>query len=283
MSLRIGTAGIPQSVKTRSTENGIKRLAELGLGCMEVEFVRSVQMKEPKAKQVKEVAEQEDIQLTVHAPYYVNLNSREAEKVTASKERVLQAARIGWAAGAHSVTFHAAFYHDDDHEDVWQRVLQELREMRTRMDDEGIGLDLRPETTGSPTQFGTVPEILRLAQEIPGVYPCVDFSHLHARTNGQYNTYEEFAEVLDSIKNELGSSALQRMHMHLSGIDYGPKGEKKHLVLPDADMNYEAVLQALLDYDVGGWLICESPVLEDDALILQETYQRLQQETSRKS
>ncbi len=278
MSLRFGTAGIPHSVKQRSTENGIKWLAELGFGCMEMEFVRSVQMKEQRAQKVKEVAEQEGIELTVHAPYYVNLNSREAEKVNASKERILKAARVGWAAGAHSLTFHAAFYHDDDHEDVFRKVLSELKELRTIMDDEGIEMDLRPETTGSPTQFGTVAEILRLSQEIPGVYPCVDFSHLQARSNGQHNTYEDFAAVLEAIKKHLGRDALNQMHMHLSGIDYGPKGEKKHVPLPDADMNYEAVLQVLLDYDVGGWLICESPVLEDDAKILSDTYERLQKD-----
>ena len=64
--------------------------------------------------------------------------------------------------------------------------------------------------------------------------------------------------------------------MHLSGIDYGIKGEKKHLILKESDMNYEAVLQALIDFNVGGWLICESPNLEEDALLLKETYEKLQ-------
>lgn len=279
MSLRIGTAGIPHSAKPRSTEGGIKRVAELGMGCMEIEFVRSVQMKEPRAAKVKEVAEAEGIELTVHAPYYVNLNSREADKVAASRERILKAARVGWAAGAQSVTFHAAFYHDDAHGDVYNKVRREMHELRRILDDEGNGIDLRPETTGSPTQFGTVSEIVKLSQEIDGVYPCIDFSHLHARTNGEYNTYDAFAELLEFIQKELGDEPLRRLHMHLSGIDYGPKGEKKHLVFPEADMNYEAVLEALIDYHVSGWLICESPVLEDDAQILQDAYNRLRSKT----
>ncbi len=273
--LRIGTAGIPASTSLRSSQAGIQRLAELGLGCMELEFVRSIQMKEPTALDVKKVAEGTDIELTVHAPYYVNLNSKEPEKVTASKERILKAARIGRVAGANSVTFHASFYHDDDHNIVYERTKKQLIEIRTILNDEGNTIDLRPETTGSPTQFGTVSEIVQLGVEIPGVYPCVDFSHLHARSNGAFNTYEEFCQVLTQIQENLGKSAIQRLHMHVSGIDYGVKGEKKHLPLQESDMAYEALLQALIDFNVGGWLICESPELENDALLLQRAYQRL--------
>lgn len=273
--LRIGTAGIPISTKTRSTQNGIKRVGELGLGCMEIEFVRGVRMKESTATLVNEIASEADVHLTVHAPYYVNLNANEKTKVKASAQRIIDAANIGWIAGAKSVTFHAAYYLKDQPQEVYQAVKQELSEIRKQLDDQGNQIHLRPETTGSPTQFGTIEEIVRLSTEIPGVYPCIDFSHLHARSNGAYNTYEEFYQVLELVKQELGAAALEELHMHLSGIDYGIKGEKKHLILPESDMNYKAVLQALIDFNVGGWLICESPNLEEDALLLKETYDRL--------
>lgn len=273
--LRIGTAGVPISTKPRSTQNGIQRVSELGLGCMEMAFVRGVQMKEPTALLVNEVANKADVHLTVHAPYYVNLNAKEKDKVTASAGRIIDAANIGWVAGAKSVTFHAAYYLGDDPKEVYNAVKKELLEIRQRLDDVGNHIHLRPETTGSPTQFGTVEEIVRLGSEIPGVFPCIDFSHLHARSNGAYNTYEEFSQVLELVRKELGQDALDQLHMHLSGIDYGPKGEKKHLILTESDMNYKAVLQAIIDFDVGGWLICESPNLEEDALLLQETYEEL--------
>lgn len=273
--LRIGTAGIPLSAEPRSSQAGIKRLAQLGLGCMELEFVRSVRMKEPTAEDVKATAKSEDIELTVHAPYYVNLNSRESDKVSASKKRILKAAKIGWAAGAKSITFHAAFYHDDSEDKVYEVVKRELKEVREQLNEEGNMIHLRPETTGSPTQFGTVEEIVQLAVEIPGVWPCVDFSHLHARSKGAYNTYEEFSNVLKFIEQKLGRQALDNLHMHISGIDYGLKGEKKHLILKESDMNYQGVLQALYDFNVCGWLICESPNLEEDALLLQEYYSKL--------
>ncbi len=273
--LRIGTAGVPLSAKPRSSPGGIKRLVELGLECMELEFVRGVRMKEPTAKNIKQLAGVGNIELTVHAPYYVNLNSREADIVKSSKERILMAAHIGWIAGAKSVTFHAAYYQDDSEDKVYERVKRELAELREELNAKGNAIDLRPETTGSPTQFGTMEEIVQLASEIPGVLPCVDFSHLHARNQGAYNTYEEFSDLLRYIRNELGEQGLNRLHMHISGIDYGPKGEKKHLTLEESDMNYIGVLQALHDFNVGGWLICESPNLEQDALLLQKHYHNL--------
>ena len=258
--LRIGTAGIPASTKPRSTANAVKRLAELGLRHMEIEFVRGVNMKEDTAQEIRALAEEHDISLTVHAPYYVNLNSAEPEKITASKERIIQAARAGAWAGAKSVTFHAAYYHADDPEDVYDRVKHHMEDMLERLDQEGIAIRLSPETTGGPTQFGTLEELVRLGVDVPGVYPCVDFSHLFARSLGQFNSYEDFAGALQLIRDSLGQQALREQHIHLSGIEYGPKGEKRHLPLKETELKYEDVLQALVDFDVAGWLICESPI-----------------------
>ena len=273
--LRIGTAGIPASTKPRSTANAVKRLAELGLRHMEIEFVRGVKMGEKTAREIRDIAEEHDISLTVHAPYYVNLNSAEPDKITASKDRIIQAARAGAWAGAKSVTFHAAYYHNDDPEDVFQRVKVHMAEMLERLADEQIEIRLSPETTGGPTQFGTLEELVRLGVELPGVYPCVDFSHLFARSIGEFNTYRHFAGALELIRDKLGEDALKEQHIHLSGIEYGEKGEKRHLPFAETELKYEDVLRALVDYNVAGWLTCESPILEEDALILQGLYQEL--------
>ncbi len=273
--LRIGTAGIPASTKARSTANGVKRLAELGLRHMEIEFVRGVRMGEETARAIKDLAEEHDISLTVHAPYYVNLNSAEPEKITASKDRIIQAARAGAWAGATSVTFQAAYYHDDDVEEVYGRVRHHVLDMLETLDKEEIAIRLSPETTGGLSQFGTLEELVRLGVDLPGVYPCVDFSHLFARSLGEFNSYEHFAGALQLIKDNLGADALQGQHIHLSGIEYGPKGEKRHLPFEETELKYEEVLKALIDFEVAGWLTCESPILEEDALILQGLYEKL--------
>ena len=116
--------------------------------------------------------------------------------------------------------------------------------------------------------------LLKLSMELEGVAPCIDFAHWHARTD-RFNSYPEFASVLLKIKESLGENALQNMHIHVAGISYGKKGELKHLNLQQSHFRYTEFLKALNDYGVGGFVICESPNLEEDALLLQATYQEL--------
>jgi deoxyribonuclease-4 len=274
-SLLFGTAGVPSSSAKPDSRTGIARIRELGLDCMELAWVRRVSIGEKTAVKVRQKAEECRVALSVHAPYYVNLNSAEADKVTASRERILKAARAGCLCGARNIVFHAAFYHDDPPEVVYERVKRHLVELTQELRAEGNDTVLRPETTGKQSQFGTLEELLALSREVEGVAPCVDFAHLHART-GANNSYEEFAAILGSIEKELGRAALEDMHIHLSGIEYGPKGEGKHLMLDEADLRYVEVLQALRDLSVKGLLVCESPFQEIDALVMQETYRQLE-------
>jgi deoxyribonuclease-4 len=158
---------------------------------------------------------------------------------------------------------------------VYERVKLQLQTTAEQLRDEGIQVCLRPETSGRASQFGSLEEILKLSEEIPGVGPCIDFGHLHARAAGAMNTYTEFGIILKTVRDTLGPSALEDMHVHLQGIAYGEAGERKHLVLTESDMQYGELLQALVDWRARGTVICESPNLEDDAVLLQQTYRRL--------
>ncbi len=273
--LLFGTAGIPVSTTNRNTETGIKRVKELGLGCMEMEFVRSVYLKKEKASHINKIAKQEKVMLTVHAPYFINLNSTEPEKLSASKQRILNSARIGAIAGVKSVTFHPAYYMGKSSQEVYQKVKEALLEITEILRSEEVKIDIRPETTGKGSQFGTLNEIISLSQEIPGVKLCIDFSHLYARNTGKWNSYTEFMEILNTVETGLGSSALKDMHLHVSGIEYTPKGERRHLVAQNSEnkFNYMELMYALRDKEVEGFLICESPNLEEDALLFQKIYE----------
>lgn len=272
--LIFGTAGIPLSSRKRTSIDGIKRLVELGLGLMEVEFVQKVTMKEETAREVGDFARKEGIVLTVHAPYYINFNSHEEDKVKASRERLLLAARRGYHLGARGVVFHPAFRHDDPLDEVARNVKRNVEIVREELDAEGTDIVLRMETTGSVSQFGDLEETLLVTREIPGVAPCIDFSHLHAR-EGKYNSYDEFVSILEKVKEVYGPEGLKDMHIHVSGIDYGDRGEKKHLVLRESDLKYEELLQALKDMGAEGVVVCESPNIEEDALLLAKTYAAL--------
>ncbi|WP_342306253.1 deoxyribonuclease IV [Methanolobus sp. ZRKC5] len=270
--LLFGTAGTPKSSKKRNSISGIERVKELGLGCMELEFVRGVKMGEATAGQVLETSENERISLSVHAPYYINLNSAEPEKVDASIERIYKSSKIGSLCGARNIVFHPAYYQKGEPDKVYEKVFLLLKQLTARLVDEGIEVILRPETTGKGTQFGSLQENVKLSSEIENVLPCIDFAHLHARSGGAENSYEEFASTLELVENELGREGLDDMHMHVSGIEYGEKGERNHLNLDESDLQYTELMRALKDFKVKGTLICESPDNEGDALLLKKTY-----------
>lgn len=272
--LLFGTGGVPHSSKIRSSVSGIERIFELGLGCMEMEFVQGVRMRETAAYEVAETAMRTGIKLSAHAPYYINFNTHEPEKIKASKERLLQTARIASLCGARSVVFHTAFYLGDPPQKTYSTVKEHLKETLNRLKTENNKVWIRPEITGKLSQFGTIEEILGLCTELEGLAPCIDFAHLHAQT-GKYNSAEEFAGLLTQVKDRLGRAVLDDMHIHVSGIIYGKKGEIKHQNLKESDFRYVELLQALIDCGAGGMVICESPNLEEDAQLLQETYHGL--------
>ncbi len=272
--LLFGTGGTPLSAGSRSTVAGIERIAELGLGCLEMEFVQGVHMGKETALQVAEVAKRLKVKLTAHAPYFINLNSAEPDKIKASQYRIIQTARIARLCGAESIVFHAAFYGGSPPEKVYQVVKEKLAEVISQLKQENNQVWIRPEVLGKGTQFGTIEEVVNLSSELERVLPVIDFSHWHART-GKNNTYDEFAAILEQIRQKLGLQALDNMHMHISGIKYGPKGELKHLNLLDSDLNYPDLMKVLKDYNTGGFAICESPNLEEDAMLLQKTFNGL--------
>ncbi len=269
-----GTAGTPHSARERSTISGIERIAELGLGSMEVEFVQGVRMSRESATRVGETATKAGIKLTAHAPYFINFNAHEPEKITASQGRLLQTARIASLCRAESIVFHTAFYLGDPPEKAYRTVKKYLGETLNQLKKEKNEVWIRPEVMGKGSQFGTIEEILNLSTELEGVAPCIDFAHWHART-GRFNSYPEFASILEQLTERLGRAALDNMHIHISGIAYGGKGEIKHLNLKESDLRYVELLQALKDYNASGIVICESPNLEEDAMLLQATHNKL--------
>jgi deoxyribonuclease-4 len=242
---------------------------------MEMEFTHGVQMKEPAALAVSPVGQKQDVVLTAHGPYFINLNAKEAVKRTASRERILQTARIAKLCGAWSVVFHAAFMMGTPEKDVQATVKREMKVIMDTLENEKNDIYVRPETMGKPAQWGTLDQILELNREWPKVMPVVDFAHIHAYHNGKFNTYKEFCTILDKVEKALGKTGLKEMHIHISGIEYGPKGEKRHLFLKDSDLNYKDLLRALKDYEVCGCIINESPNLEVDAALMKKHYKEL--------
>ncbi|MCL2706634.1 MAG: TIM barrel protein [Dehalococcoidia bacterium] len=220
------------------------------------------------------IAKNNNITLSAHAPYYLNFNARESKKMHTSQGVLYKTARIAALCGAKNVVFHPGFYLGDLSEKTLCSIRTSLGKVVEKLQADMIDIKLRPESAGKPTQFGSIDELIKLSCSLDNTAPCIDFAHWHALTGGN-NSYGEFCGLLDSLRKNLGESALCDMHIHISGIEYGNSGEKKHLPLAASDLRYEDLLRALKDYGVSGCVICESPIREEDALLLKESYRKI--------
>lgn len=276
LPIRFGTVGTPQSApKSGGSAGGLQRIRELNLGALELAWVQSVRVSDDGCAKIKAAGEQYDVAISVHAPYYINLNAASKEMWEAGRERLLAAARCGCKAGATDVIFHPGSYMKHEPSVAYKASLDRLSEVSDTLRKEKCNVTLRPETMGKSAMLGTLEETIAWSREVENVLPCVDFAHLHARPgDGSFNTYNEFANALRLIAAGLGQRGLKRIHVHFSGIAYTTKGEKQHLNLAEADIKYKALFKAMADLGVEGRVLSETPNMEEDAVLMQSTYQR---------
>jgi len=275
MALRFGTGGFPIMAKGKSAESALETLRSLGLDALELEFVRGVRYNRERAEKAREVAEKLDIALTAHGPYYINLTAETEEKVSGAREMILDTARAAKIYGARSITFHSGTYRNFTPQKAFQHIQGQLEIVIKELRKESNRVQIRPELTGKSAQFGDFEELIELSRRVPGVFPCIDIAHYHARAGGKMNSYKEFCQMLSALEKGLGKQSLADLHIHISGIAYSDKGELHHLNLQESDFQYTDFLKALKDLNCQGILIVESPNLEEDALLLKKTYQKL--------
>jgi deoxyribonuclease-4 len=274
VKLRFGTSGIPLSTTRAGTEHGIARARALGLDCLEMAWGNGIRMGPATAARIARAAREHDLQLTAHAPYYVNLCGA-ADVRERSLERLVHSGELAARCGAQSFCFHAGFYQGRDPARARREVVEALHQVTARLRRRGVSVDVRPELTGRRSQVGSLEEILDFSDAVEGVRPCIDFSHHYARHGGAFNDYAAFTAILEAVRARLGNGALERLHVHISGIECGPRGERRHVPLRASKFRYRELLRALRDQVVSGWVVCESPEMEQDALRLQRAYRRL--------
>lgn len=274
LSFRFGTVGSPKGKpkKPGGSVGAVLYSREIGLNALELGWVRAVRVSEKTCAAIKEAGVEQDVGLSVHAPYYINLNADDDEW-TKSRQRLMDAAHYGNLAGATDIVFHPGSYFGRAPEDVLKVALPRLQGCVDELRATDNSVTLRPETMGKSAMLGSLDDTLVMAQEIDGVEPCIDFAHLHARPgDGSMNSYDEWAAQLESYGNILGQDALKRLHTHLSGIEYTPKGEKNHLTMETSDFKLRELFRALYDFGCGGRILCESPIMEEDALYFKQTW-----------
>lgn len=269
-----GTVGAPISTpaKPGGSVGAIRRLAELGLSALELGWVQAVRVTEATCAAIQAESQAQEIVVSVHAPYFINLNASD-EEWPKSRQRLMDAAHYGYLAGATDIIFHPGSYFGADPEAVLSVAIPRLAGCVEELRAAGNSVTLRPETMGKSAMLGSLDDTLKMSEQIPGVLPCLDFAHLHARAgDGSVNSYDEFAHILQVYAHSLGDTALQKLHIHLSGIEYSAKGEKNHLPIRESDLQITALFKALRSYNCGGRILCESPAMEEDALFMKGIY-----------
>ena len=275
LSFRFGTVGTPKNKPKNpgGSVGGIYYLDDLSLNAMELGWVRSVRVSDSTAEKIKEAGIERDVALSVHAPYYINLNADE-EEWPKSRKRLMDASRAGYISGATDIVFHPGSYFNQPPAEVLKTAIPRLEDCVQELRAEGNPVVLRPETMGKGAMLGSLEDTLEMSK-IDGVEPCLDFAHLHARPgDGSINSTREWMEVLETYLKALGEESLKRLHCHISGIEYTEKGEQNHLIISESDFNLEALFQALLEVKAGGRMLCESPTLEEDALFVQQAWRK---------
>jgi deoxyribonuclease IV len=276
-NFKFGTVGSPKTApkKPGGSVGAILRLKELELGALELGWVQSVRVSEDTCGLICTTCKDNDFLLSVHAPYFINLNGS-ADEWPNSKKRLMDAAHYGNLAGATAIIFHPGSYFNQPVDEVLDRSIGRLRECVDELRAAGNPVTLRPETMGKIAMLGSLEDTLKMSQAIEGVEPCIDFAHLHARSgDGSMNSKAEWLDVLKAYRDALGSDALKRLHIHMSGIEYGEKGERNHLALPESDFNLTGLFEALSEMDCAGRILCESPAMEEDALLMKKEWQRI--------
>ncbi len=268
--IRIGQAGIPLSCKGRTNKEGLVYTKEvLDLNAMEIQFVRGLYvMKEEEAEFIKEYAKDYDIELHVHAPYYINLAGTK-EEVELSFEKIIYSATLADKMNARYVVVHPGYYGEESEKKTMKKMIKNIKKLQGMLKKEKIKAKIALETMGKQKVFGSLDEIIEICNNVKGVIPAVGLGHIHARLNGGLKKREDFEEVFEKLK----PLKLDHYLIHLTGVMYENGNEYYHVPIKKGDMPIGPLIEVILDNGYDVTLISESPLLEHDAV-----YMRLQVE-----
>ncbi|GIK09479.1 MAG: hypothetical protein JETCAE02_14880 [Anaerolineaceae bacterium] len=276
-SFKFGTVGSPIGTpkKPGGSVGAIEFSKSIGLDALELGWVQAVRVSEETCAAIKAAGAAHGVALSVHAPYFINLNA-DKDEWPKSRKRLMDAAHYGHLAGATEIVFHPGSYFGRDPREVMKAALPRLEKCVVELRKAGNPVTLRPETMGKSAMLGSFEDALEMSRQIAGVQPCLDFAHLHARPgDGTVNSADEWSRLLERYAQVLGAQALTNLHIHLSGIEYGPKGEKNHLPLEEADLKWKDLLKTLKKFGCGGRILCESPIMEEDALRMKKAWGKM--------
>ena len=269
--VKFGPAGRPIGYNGK-TERVCEYINQIGLDAFEYQATYGVRISKQSGLQLGEIAEKNDILVSMHAPYYINLCSQKDETIKKSIMRLVQSAKAAEWMNAYRIVFHMGFYTKYSSIEAMEKCKTAILDLQRKLNILEIkNYTFAPETTGKKSQFGSLDELIDICQSFDNFSPTIDFAHIHARSGGKIKTKNDYMSILDKIEGELGPEIL---HSHFTKIEYTEKGERKHHIL--SDENYGPPLKPLLEiimensYNVT--IICETPLLDIDALQMKKLY-----------
>ncbi len=278
---RFGPAGVPPTFRLlkakMSDVPGLLR--EEGLDAFEYQASRwgdKPQIKQEEAEKLGAEAKKHDVRLSMHGSYFINLAGKD-DVIAASKNRLIAGATAADWMGAYVLVFHAGFYGKFEKSYAFKGCIKALKEVSQTMKDMGLKVKLGSETMGRKFQVGSIEEIMTICQEVEGTQLVVDWGHLHARELGAFRKVEDMRSVAEKIEATLGTETLRSMHCHFSKIEFSSQGERKHHTLdePRYGPEFDMLAKVLIDFKMHPTMICESPILDIDALKMKETLKQV--------
>lgn len=270
-----GPAGKPINFKGNAY-NSCKYIKDEGLSSFEYQSTYGVRISEKTAKILKKESEENDILISMHGPYYINLCSKEEDKIDKSIEHLIASAKAGEWMGAYRIVFHPGFYSNRKSEKALEISKTTIKKLLERCEVEGLkDFTFAPETTGKRSQLGNIEEIIELCQTFDHFEPTIDFAHIHARGRGFLNKKEDYNCIFSQLEDALDIDCL---HCHFTTIEYGNGGEIKHHTLDENDdygPNIKDLLKNLIENDWNANIICETPLRDEDAIKMKKLYESM--------
>ena len=263
--IRIGQAGIPLSCKGRTNKDGLVYTKQiLDLNALEIQFVRGLYvMEDEEAQFIHDYAKENDVELHVHAPYYINLAGA-SDEIDMSFEKILYSARIADKIDAKTVVIHPGYYGDESERKTMKKIIKNTKKLVGIFKKEKIKSKLGIETMGKQKVFGSLEEIIEICENVKGVIPVIGLGHIHARLNGALKKREDFEAVFEKLK----PLKLKHFLLHVTGVMYENGNEYYHVPIKKGDMPLAPLIEIILDKNLDVTFISESPLLEHDAVYI---------------
>jgi len=259
-----GPAGLADSFKTKGYKKSIQvadYLSEYGLTAFEYQAGRGVKIGTDAAKQLGGVLADKNIQVSIHAPYFISMSSVEEEKRLNSVNYILQSATALNAMGGRRVIFHSGSCGKITRREALDKAMNTMGLMMQAIDDNGLGhMTLCPETMGKVNQLGSLDEVLALCSVDKRILPCIDFGHLNARDGGLIKGKDDYLRIIDRMAEKLKDDRFMYFHSHFSKIEYTAGGEKRHLTFRDTvwGPEFEPLMDVVYENNLSPVFICES-------------------------